>query len=127
MQKDSLFWFVSKENVRSIPELPSKISEQFLPLFETLLKKGIYLAPNAYEVGFCSLAHDEKVLEDLLKRFFADQLYLDTTQKNGFQFFYWILVAKILLTPLPQKLKSIFLHYPDHSIQFPLWLNFLFF
>jgi len=36
----------------------------------------------------------EKVLEDLLKRFFADELYLDTIQKNGFQFFYWILVAK---------------------------------
>ena len=65
VQKDSLFWFVSKENVTSIPELPSKISEQFLPLFETLLEKGIYLAPNAYEVGFCSLSHDEKVLEDL--------------------------------------------------------------
>ena len=68
VQKDSLFWFVSKENVRSIPELPSKISEQFLPLFETLLEKGIYLAPNAYEVGFCSLSHDEKVLQDLKNR-----------------------------------------------------------
>jgi glutamate-1-semialdehyde 2,1-aminomutase len=68
VQKDSLFWFVSKENVTCIPELPSKISEQFLPLFETLLEKGIYLAPNAYEVGFCSLSHDEKVLEDLKKR-----------------------------------------------------------
>jgi len=71
VQKDSLFWFVSKENVRSIPELPSKISEQFLPLFETLLEKGIYLAPNAYEVGFCSLSHDEKVLEDLKKRLWS--------------------------------------------------------
>ena len=68
VQKDSLFWFVSKENVSSIPELPSKISEQFLPLFETLLEKGIYLAPNAYEVGFCSLAHDDKVLEELKTR-----------------------------------------------------------
>ena len=71
VQKDSLFWFVSKENVRSIPELPSKISEQFLPLFETLLEKGIYLAPNAYEVGFCSLSHDEKVLNDLKKRLWS--------------------------------------------------------
>ena len=70
-QKDSLFWFVSKENVRSIPEIPSKISEQFLPLFETLLAKGIYLAPNAFEVGFCSLAHDDKVLEDLKKRLWS--------------------------------------------------------
>lgn len=40
----------------------------------------------------------EKVLEDLLKRFFADELYLETIEKKGFQFFYWILVAKILLT-----------------------------
>ena len=71
VQKDSLFWFVSKENVRSIPELPSKISEQFLPLFETLLAKGIYLAPNAYEVGFSSLAHDENVLADLKKRLWS--------------------------------------------------------
>ncbi len=71
VQKDSLFWFVSKENVRSIPEIPSKISEQFLPLFETLLEKGIYLAPNAYEVGFCSFSHDEKVLEDLKKRLWS--------------------------------------------------------
>jgi glutamate-1-semialdehyde 2,1-aminomutase len=71
VQKDSLFWFVSKENVRSIPELPSKISEQFLPLFETLLEKGIYLAPNAYEVGFCSLAHDETVLKDLKNRLWS--------------------------------------------------------
>lgn len=71
VQKDSLFWFVSKENVTSIPELPSKISEQFLPLFETLLEKGIYLAPNAYEVGFCSLSHDEKVLEDLKTRLWS--------------------------------------------------------
>ena len=71
VQKDSLFWFVSKENVRSIPELPSKISEQFLPLFETLLGKGIYLAPNAYEVGFCSLAHNKEVLEDLKQRLWS--------------------------------------------------------
>ena len=68
VQKDSLFWFVSKENVRSIPELPSKISEQFLPLFETLLEKGVYLAPNAYEVGFCSLSHDDSVVHELKKR-----------------------------------------------------------
>jgi glutamate-1-semialdehyde 2,1-aminomutase len=33
-----------------------------------MLNKGVYLAPNAYEVGFGSLAHDEKVQEDLKHR-----------------------------------------------------------
>jgi hypothetical protein len=50
----------------------------------------------------------EKVLEDLLKRFFADELYLDTTQKNGFQFFYWILVAKNTTNTTPPKIEILF-------------------
>jgi glutamate-1-semialdehyde 2,1-aminomutase len=37
-------------------------------MFYQLLEKGIYLAPNAYEVGFCSLAHDQNVIADLKKR-----------------------------------------------------------
>ena len=67
VQKDSLFWFVTKENVSSIPELPSKISEQFLPLFETLLEKGIYLLQMHTKLDF-ALAHDHTVLEDLKQR-----------------------------------------------------------
>lgn len=64
----SLFWIVPKENVTRIADIPANLTENFNNLFEVLLKRGIYLAPNAYEVGFVSLAHDEKVLQDMAKR-----------------------------------------------------------
>lgn len=61
----SLFWIVPKDNVTKISEIPENLTENFNKLFEVLLEKGIYLAPNAYEVGFVSLAHDDNVIEDL--------------------------------------------------------------
>lgn len=61
----SLFWIVPKDNVTKISEIPENLTENFNKLFEVLLEKGIYLAPNAYEVGFVSLAHDDDVIEDL--------------------------------------------------------------
>jgi glutamate-1-semialdehyde 2,1-aminomutase len=64
----SLFWIVPKENVRSISEIPENLTENFNKLFAELLDRKIYLAPNAYEVGFVSLAHDGSVLKDLARR-----------------------------------------------------------
>lgn len=64
----SLFWIVPKENVTKIADIPADLTENFNKLFEDLLNRGIYLAPNAYEVGFVSLAHDDTVLADLAKR-----------------------------------------------------------
>lgn len=64
----SLFWIVPKDNVTKISEIPENLTENFNKLFEVLLEKGIYLAPNAYEVGFVSLAHDDSVIEDLKVR-----------------------------------------------------------
>ena len=67
----SLFWIVKGDKIRSVQEIPRDIEIHFVSLFETLLKKGIYLSPNAYEVGFIGLAHDEKVLNDLYKRLWS--------------------------------------------------------
>ncbi|GAB4010154.1 MAG: glutamate-1-semialdehyde 2,1-aminomutase [Bdellovibrio sp.] len=64
----SLFWFISKDGIRSIDQIPSSLSSDFEPLFMTLLQKGIYLAPNAWEVGFVSLAHTQEVVDELKKR-----------------------------------------------------------
>lgn len=64
----SLFWIVPGDKIKCVNNIPGNIGEDFVPLFELLLEKGIYLSPNAYEVGFASLAHDEKVIEDLEKR-----------------------------------------------------------
>ncbi|MCO4793366.1 MAG: aminotransferase class III-fold pyridoxal phosphate-dependent enzyme, partial [Bacteriovoracaceae bacterium] len=70
VQNESLFWIVSEEGINRACDIPTDLGEKFTPLFETLLEKGIYIAPNAYEVGFCSLAHDEKVLAEMERRLF---------------------------------------------------------
>lgn len=67
----SLFWFVPfKNDIRKIPDIPESLSKEFIPLFSVLLEKGIYLSPNAYEVGFTSLAHDSDIISKLKKRLF---------------------------------------------------------
>lgn len=64
----SLFWIVPKENVTKISDIPENLTENFNKLFEVLLDRGIYLAPNAYEVGFLSLAHTDEVIRDMEHR-----------------------------------------------------------
>jgi glutamate-1-semialdehyde 2,1-aminomutase len=56
VHSSSLFW------------ITSDTPENFNDLFQVLLDKGIYLAPNAYEVGFVSLAHTDAVINELKKR-----------------------------------------------------------
>lgn len=68
IKHSSLFWICSKDNIHKIGDIPVTLSQDFYALFEVLLERGIYLAPNAYEVGFVSLAHDDKVLEDLKEK-----------------------------------------------------------
>ncbi len=65
----SLFWQIpEKKDIQSPTEIPSNIAERFYDLFKHLLKKGIYLSPNAYEIGFVSIAHNKTVQEDFKKR-----------------------------------------------------------
>jgi glutamate-1-semialdehyde 2,1-aminomutase len=68
----SLFWAVpSHRALKDITEIPSNLSERFYALFKALLEKGIYIAPNAWEVGFVSLAHDASVLNELRRRLWS--------------------------------------------------------
>lgn len=62
---ESLFWIHEKGNepVRSNHLIPSSQSASFKGLFLESLEMGLYLAPNAYEVGFMSLAHTDEVIE----------------------------------------------------------------
>ncbi len=69
IQYGSLFYPISTHNkLTNITQLPKNMNERFFQLFKSMLEKGIYLAPNAYEVGFGSMAHDDKVIEDLKHR-----------------------------------------------------------
>lgn len=69
IQYGSLFYPISThKKLTNIKDLPANMGERFYQLFETFLGKGIYLAPNGYEVGFCSLAHGKDVQDDLKNR-----------------------------------------------------------
>ena len=37
--------------------------ERFKRFFHAMLKRGVYLAPSAYEAGFVSIAHDDAVID----------------------------------------------------------------
>ncbi len=59
----SLFWVVPTSNkIQQIGEIPGTLFERFNPLQKVLLAKGVYFSPNPYEVGFMSVAHDDKIL-----------------------------------------------------------------
>lgn len=71
IQYKSLFWAVpTAETISKASAIPDNISERFFHLFQTLLNKGIYLAPNAYEVGFISAAHEQS-LDELKQRLWS--------------------------------------------------------
>lgn len=64
-QQASLFWIreATKSQIRSIEGIPATQGASFKGLFLKALEKGVYLAPNAYEVGFVSMAHSEEILQ----------------------------------------------------------------
>lgn len=64
----SLFWIVPSQKVEKLSDIPAHLTENFNKLFEVLLDLGIYLAPNAYEVGFVSMAHTDEVIRDMEHR-----------------------------------------------------------
>ncbi len=66
----SLFWIHGKTQhpIRSISQIPGNQGTTFAPFFRSALEKGIYLAPNGYEVGFLSLAHSEELLRDAARK-----------------------------------------------------------
>jgi len=66
----SLFWIhqKTKKTIRKIEDIPSGQSEVFKKLFLPLLDSGIYLSPNAYEVGFLSMAHTNEDLNQTIEK-----------------------------------------------------------
>ena len=68
----SLFWIHPGEAPKRACDIPADLGDNFYGLFEVLLDKGIYLAPNAYEVGFVSLAHNEAIIAELKERLYAN-------------------------------------------------------
>ncbi len=76
-QYASLFWIHGKTNqpIRSIEGIPQNQGTSFKNLFLKSLESGVYLAPNAYEVGFVSMAHTDSILAE------AAQIIIDSAGK----------------------------------------------
>jgi glutamate-1-semialdehyde 2,1-aminomutase len=70
-QAASLFWIHQKVDhpIRKLQQIPAEQSATFRKFFLKCMEHGVYLAPNAYEVGFLSLAHDEQILHRSLESF----------------------------------------------------------
>lgn len=64
----SLFWIHEKTRnpIRAISEIPENQAALFKSMFLKALDRGLYLAPNAYEVGFMSAAHSKEILDETL-------------------------------------------------------------
>lgn len=69
-QYASLFWIHGNLNgtIRTIEQIPADQGTKFKGLFLKALDKGVYLAPNAYEVGFVSMAHTDAILEEAAQK-----------------------------------------------------------
>ncbi len=70
IQHSSLFWISPKteQPIRRLEQIPGNLGDSFKSLFIKLLDQGIYLAPNAYEVGFLSMAHTDQILDETLEK-----------------------------------------------------------
>ncbi len=62
--ESSLFWIHKKsaQKIRSIEQFSKGHAESYKGLFNGALKRGVYMAPSAYEVGFVSYAHTDEIL-----------------------------------------------------------------
>ena len=67
----SIFWiaFTAQEKISSAEEIDANSMTQFRELFHALLKRGIYLGPSGYEVGFVSSAHSEEDIQKTVAAF----------------------------------------------------------
>ncbi len=65
----SLFWLNLAEGPapRTAEAIPGSISDPYKDIFQYLLRKGVYLAPSAYEVGFLSAAHTRGDIDTLVQ------------------------------------------------------------
>ena len=59
--------FFSDEKVETVPQATACDAARVQPFFHAMLERGVYLAPSAYEAGFCLGAHDAAVIAATLE------------------------------------------------------------
>lgn len=68
ISEGTLFWITPQEGITRACDIPDNLMENFSVLFSDFLDKGIYLAPNPYEVGFVSKAHNDEIIAEIASR-----------------------------------------------------------
>ena len=69
-QIGSLFWITfSNEFISTAAQIDGETMDSYKILHREMLKRGIYLAPSGYEVGFMSAAHTEEDIEKTVQAF----------------------------------------------------------
>ncbi|MCC5880248.1 MAG: glutamate-1-semialdehyde 2,1-aminomutase [Idiomarina sp.] len=61
------FFFTDAEQVTSFAEATQCNMDHFKAFYHEMLKRGIYLAPSAYEAGFMSMVHSEADIEETIQ------------------------------------------------------------
>ena len=63
-----MFGFYFSQTVPTSYEAVTKTdTEAFKRFFHAMLEEGVYLAPSAYEAGFTSIAHDNAVVDEIIR------------------------------------------------------------
>jgi glutamate-1-semialdehyde 2,1-aminomutase len=63
-----MFGFYFSQTVPTSYEAVTKTDiEAFKRFFHAMLEEGVYLAPSAYEAGFTSIAHDNTVVDEIIR------------------------------------------------------------
>jgi glutamate-1-semialdehyde 2,1-aminomutase len=58
--------FFTAEPVETYEQAKAADSARFNRFFHAMLKRGVYLAPSAFEAGFVSIAHDDDVIAETI-------------------------------------------------------------
>jgi glutamate-1-semialdehyde 2,1-aminomutase len=69
-RQGSIFWIhASTEGpIRRLTQIPKDHASNFKAMFHACAKKGIYLAPSGYEVGFIGHAHTDAILDEAVSK-----------------------------------------------------------
>jgi glutamate-1-semialdehyde 2,1-aminomutase len=60
-------FFTEQDTVENFAQVMSCKVERFKLFFHGMLRRGVYLAPSAFEAGFVSAAHSEPVIEETIQ------------------------------------------------------------
>ncbi len=67
-RQGSVFWLHQPtrngQPIRRLEHIPPEHAERFRKIFHESLKRGVYLAPSGYEVGFIGYAHTDAILAE---------------------------------------------------------------